>query len=246
MLRVEGLPLVRVPAITAAQMAEVDRAAVEEYGIHLEMLMENASRAIALAARVCLGGSVAGRRIVALAGPGNNGGDALGATRHLLNWGAAARAGIAVAPERLRPLPLVQYRALAAIGAEPAAGVDRAALSSADLILDGLLGYSVTGPARGNIAAFIDAANASGAPILAIDIPSGLDPDTGRPPGPSIVAAATVTLGLPKVGLLADAARREVGRLLLADIAVPPVAYERFGVDARGIFADGELVRVEI
>src|SRR2546425_7681496 len=127
MLRVEGLPLVRVPAITAAQMAEVDRAAVEEYGIHLEMLMENASRAIALAARVCLGGSVAGRRIVALAGPGNNGGDALGAPRHLLNWGAAARAGIAVAPGRLGPLPLGQYPAPAAVPAQAAARLGRAA-----------------------------------------------------------------------------------------------------------------------
>src|SRR2546425_10688350 len=106
MLRVEGLPLVRVPAITAAQMAEVDRAAVEEYGIHLEMLMENASRAIALAARVCLGGSVAGRRIVALAGPGHNGGDALGAPRHLFNLGPPARARLPVAPERMRPPPL--------------------------------------------------------------------------------------------------------------------------------------------
>src|SRR2546428_4367007 len=134
MLRVEGLPLVRVPAITAAQMAEVDRAAVEEYGIHLEMLMENASRAIALAARVCLGGSVAGRRIVALAGPGNNGGDALGATRHLLNWGAAARAGIAVAPGRLRPPPPVPKPAPAAIGAPPPPRGGRPAPPSPGLI----------------------------------------------------------------------------------------------------------------
>src|SRR2546425_12661638 len=119
MLRVEGLPLVRVPAITAAQMAEVDRAAVEEYGIHLEMLMENASRAIALAARVCLGGSVAGRRIVAPAGPGKNGGDAVGATRHLLDWGAAARGRLAVAPERLGPPPPVEKPAPAG-GAAPA------------------------------------------------------------------------------------------------------------------------------
>lgn len=244
MLHVEGLPVVRVPAITAGQMAEVDRAAVQEYGIHLEMLMENASRGIALAARTCLGGSVAGRRIVALAGPGNNGGDALGAARHLLNWGAAVASAVAVEPERLRALPLVQYRALAAIGAEPVPAVDHAALSSADLILDGLLGYSVTGPPRGDIAALIEAANASGKPILAIDIPSGLDPDTGQLLGACVVATATVTLGLPKTGLLAGAARRYVGRLLLADIAIPLVAYTRFGVDARGVFDRGELVLV--
>src|SRR5439155_14059726 len=244
MLRLEGLPLVHAPAITAAQMAEVDRAAVEIYGLHLEMLMENASRAIAMVARAFLGGSVARRPIIALAGPGNNGGDALGATRHLLNWGAAATVVIAVAPERLRSLPLAQYRALAAIGVEPAPNVDRAALAAADLILDGLLGYSASGAPHGDMAAFIEAADASGAPILAIDIPSGLDPDTGAQPGACVSATATVTLGLPKLGLLVPRARTHVGRLLLADIAIPAIAYERVGVDARGLFDRGELVLI--
>jgi NAD(P)H-hydrate epimerase len=243
MTRVHELPVVRAPAVTAAQMAEIDRAAVAEYAISLEMLMENASRGIALAARACLGGRVAGRGIVALAGPGNNGGDALGAARHLLDGGARVTVVLAATPDRLRPAPRRQYDALVAIGAPPRP-LDARALSIADLVLDGLLGYSVSGPPRGEIASLIVAANASRRPILAIDLPSGLDPDSGRPLGETIRAAYTVTLALPKFGLLRDEARPFVGELLLADIAIPPIAYRRFGLDASAVFHAGELLRV--
>ena len=77
-----------VPSVTAAQMAEIDRIATLELQIPVDVLMENASRQIAAAARAFLGGSVAGRRVIGLVGNGNNGGDAAGALRHLLNWGA--------------------------------------------------------------------------------------------------------------------------------------------------------------
>src|SRR5437773_1898899 len=100
----DDLPTLRdIPSATAAQMAEADRIASEELGIPLELLMENASHQIAVAARVFLGG-VAGKRIVAFVGSGNNGGDALGALRHLSGWGAIVGAVLSCAPERLRPL----------------------------------------------------------------------------------------------------------------------------------------------
>src|SRR5919202_1902820 len=148
------LPVVAAPALTAAQMAEVDRAAAEEYAIPLEILMENASRGVALAARAFLDGSVAKRRIVALAGPGNNGGDALAAARHLRNWGADVTCVLAQPADRLRPLARRQFEMLAAVRArfsDPAA----ATFGGADLLLDGLLGYSVSGPPRGQVASLI-------------------------------------------------------------------------------------------
>jgi NAD(P)H-hydrate epimerase len=240
----EELPALRVPAVTAKQMAEIDRAAAEEYAIALDLLMENASRGIAVGARALLGGSVSGRRVVALAGPGNNGGDALGAARHLHNWGADVRCVLAQPADRLRELPHRQYQALAALPIPLEHGLAPNAFAGADVVLDGLLGYSASGAPRGGIAAMIDAANGSRVPILAIDLPSGLDPDTGAPLGTAIVAVVTVTLGLPKVGLVAERASRHVGTLLVADIAVPPEAYVRFGIDARGVFRDGDVVRV--
>ena len=191
----------------------------------------------------------AGKRILALAGHGNNGGDALGAARHLLNWGARVATTLAGPAGRLRPVPRRQYDALAAIGEPPHAlderGFDERSLADADLVLDGLLGYSASGPPRGEIASLIAAANRSARPILAIDLPSGLDPDSGRPLGEAIRAAFTVTLALPKVGLMHAAARPFVGELLLADIAIPAVAYERFAIDATRVFHAGELVRID-
>lgn len=94
------------------------------------------------------------------------------------------------------------------------------------------------------MAKLVDAANKSGVPILAVDIPSGLDPDTGASPGVVIRAAATATLALPKTGLVARAARDAVGELLVADIGIPHLAFARVGVDTRRLFDGGDLLRV--
>lgn len=220
-------------------MAEVDRVASEELAIPLEVLMENASHQIAGAARVFLGG-VTGKRIVALVGGGNNGGDAMGALRHLSGWGAEVRAVLSGPAERLRPLARRQHDILEKLGvrSETAAALD------ADLIIDGLLGYSASGPPRDGVADLIRAANASRVPILAVDLPSGLHPDTGEPLGVTIRAALTVTLALPKRGLLATRSRGLVGELLLANIGIPPQAFDRLAIETRGLFESGDLVRI--
>jgi len=239
----EDLPATSgVPTVTAAQMAEVDRAAVE-LGISVEMLMENAARQVALACRAMLG-EVAGRRIVCLAGPGNNGGDALAAARRLHGWGAEVRCVLSSDREHLRgDLVARQHDVLERLGVA-IAGPGAARLADAELIVDGLLGYSVRGAPRGAVETLIREADRSRVPILAVDLPSGLDPDTGAPLGIAIRAAVTVTLALPKVGLLSTSSRSLVGDLLLADIGVPPTIYERFGIDTRSCFASGDLVRV--
>jgi NAD(P)H-hydrate epimerase len=232
-----------MPAVTAAQMAEVDRAAVEELGISIEMLMENAARQVALACRTILGG-VDGRRVVCLVGTGNNGGDALAAARRLRGWGADVRCVATAGRDGLHgDLNKRQHDILGRIGIQ-VSGPDAARLDEADLLVDGLLGYSVRGAPRGDVELLIREADRSRIPIVAIDLPSGLDPDTGDPLGIAIRAALTVTLALPKRGLLRTASRNLVGELLLADIGIPPSAYDRFGIDARRAFVDGDLVRV--
>lgn len=219
-------------------MAEADRIASDELGIPLELLMENASHQIASAARLYLG-AVAGKRIVALAGSGNNGGDAMGALRHLSGWGANVRTVLSGPAERLRPLARRQHDILETLG------VPRdAAVGDADLLIDGLLGYSAAGPPREPVADLIRAANASRLPILAVDLPSGLHPDTGEPLGVTIRAALTVTLALPKRGLIATRSRALVGELLLADIGIPPQAFDRLAIETRGLFESGDLVRI--
>ncbi len=235
----DSLPALRdFPSATAAQMAEADRIASEGFGIPLELLMENASHQIAVAARMFLG-AITGKRIVAFVGSGNNGGDALGALRHLRGWGADIDAVLSGPAERLRPLARLQHDILGMLGVP----LDAAA-EEADLLIDGLLGYSAIGPPRDAVADLIRAANATRLPILAVDLPSGLHPDTGEPLGVTIRAALTVTLALPKRGLIATRSRALVGELLLADIGVPPQAFDRLGIETRGLFDVGNLVRI--
>lgn len=232
----------RPPAVSAAEMARADRVAIQQIGIPEVALMENAASRIAEAARIVLGGA-SGKRVVAIAGRGNNGGDALAAARHLLGWGADARGALAPPRQALRPLAELQARALEGAGAslQP---LDALALAGADLLLDGLLGYGASGAPRGDVARAIALAAAAGVPVLAVDLPSGLDPDGGGAAGAVLDATWTVTLALPKTGLLAPQARTHVGVLLLADIGIPARAYLPRAVDTAAIFAAGTLVRV--
>jgi NAD(P)H-hydrate epimerase len=249
------LPIARrVATATAAQMAEADRIATLEMQIGVDILMESASRQIAATARVYLGGRVAGMRVVALVGSGNNGADAAGALRHLANWGARVRAECSAPRERQRETTRVQLSRLLLATSDqsvvhdasdgPPRHGDGMPRLEADLILDGLLGYSARGAPTGAVAGLITAANGSSTPIVAVDIPSGLDPDTGETPGAAIRAAVTVTLALPKRGLVDARAGPLVGELVLADIGIPPSAFRRLGIETKGMFTDGDLLRV--
>jgi hydroxyethylthiazole kinase-like uncharacterized protein yjeF len=259
-MTLDALPRIaarQIPTATAAEMAEADRFASEVLGIPLEALMESAARQIAAAARAFLG-ELEGQIVAAVVGTGNNGGDALAALRHLLGWGAEVDAFVAGPPDGLQPLARRQYDILKKLGVplyDTTTLDDRFLvhrLRGRNLILDGLLGYSTRGAPRGEIARLIAVATAASAggtlPILAVDLPSGIHPDTGEPLDPArhgaIAAALTVTLALPKTGLLRDAARGCVGELLLADIGIPAKAYEAIGLDAPSVFAAGDLLRI--
>jgi NAD(P)H-hydrate epimerase len=111
-----------------------------------------------------------------------------------------------------------------------------------DLIVDALIGYSLTGDPAEPFACLIRWANAQPAPVLSLDTPSGLDVTTGVPARPCVRATATLTLALPKTGL---PGAREAGHLYLADISVPPLLYRRMAIEVGDLFGDASIVPLE-
>lgn len=236
MLLVDG-----VAYVTAEEMRRIDQAAIEKCGIDVLSLMENAGVATALLARRMLGGSACQKRIACLVGKGNNGGDGLVASRHLHNWGADVTAVLSSGREGLGEVSLRQLRSVEAMGIRVLGAT--ADFKGFDLLLDALLGYNAKGAPREGVASLIRRANDSGVPILAVDIPSGLDPTSGEPNDPCIVAKATLTLALPKTGFLNPASREFVGDLFLGDVSIPRQVYAEYSV-ASMLFKEGQVVRI--
>jgi NAD(P)H-hydrate epimerase len=236
-----------IPSISTGQMREVDRLMIEELGITLVQMMENAGRALARLARDrFLTPSITRMRVVVLAGGGGNGGGGLACARNLHNWGADVRVITPAPPADLDDVPRHQRNVLVALGVPIDVATTAEDLPDADLVIDALIGYSLGGPPRGVTASLIRAANDHPAPTLALDVPSGIDATTGTVHEPSIQAAATLTLALPKHGLLAPEAAEAVGELYLADIGVPPDLYIRssIGIRVRSPFATEDIVRL--
>ncbi|MEV7445894.1 NAD(P)H-hydrate dehydratase [Streptomyces sp. NPDC091204] len=170
-------------------------------------------RAAAGLAAVCAGllGRVYGSRVVLLVGPGDNGGDALHAGARLARRGAAVTA-VPMDPERMHPGGLAALRA--------AGGrVEEAVPHRADLVLDGLLGIGGKGGLRPAAAALVERIP-SGVPVVAVDLPSGVDADTGEVAGPAVTADVTVTFGAYKPGLLIDPGASRAGVVRLVDIGL--------------------------
>jgi NAD(P)H-hydrate epimerase len=226
-------------------MREVDRLMVSVLGISLLQMMENAGRALAELARIQLS-EVIRRRIVVLAGRGGNGGGGLAAARRLANWGAEVRVVLARSESELVEAAAHQLTTLREMGMAVHPQPDAATvLRDADLVLDALLGYSVDGPPRQPEADLIRAVNSGPAPIVALDLPSGLDPDSGVAYDPTIRAKHTLALALPKPGLFDTRASAHVGELWLADISVPASAYAALGISVPPLFARSDLIRIK-
>jgi NAD(P)H-hydrate epimerase len=221
-----------VPALTTDQMRDVDRAVVDDLHIELVQMMENAGRNLAELAIV----RFSPISVTILAGPGGNGGGGLVAARHLANRGCQVQVVLSE-PDRLTPVPAHQADILARMGVTIASRP-----SAADLVIDALIGYSLRGDPTGTAAELITWANDQAAPVLALDTPSGLDLTTGVAGTPAVQATATLTLALPKVGLL-DAP--SAGELYLADISVPPLVYQRMGIAIPPLFSDCTLLRID-
>jgi NAD(P)H-hydrate epimerase len=244
------VPALPVPALSADQMSRVDRIMVDDFGVTVLQLMEVAGRAVAAWARErFLGGDARGKTVLVLAGSGGNGGDGMVAARFLHSWGGHPAVWLSHEAANLQGAAAHQLRSLRTLGlsihppAEP--GRDGpGALPDADLIVDALLGFGLSGAPTGPAARLIAEANAHSAPVLAVDLPSGLDARTGDPYDPCIRADATLTLALPKIGLLAPAARSVIGELAMADIGIPAEAYDRIGVHVEPLFGERSIVRV--
>jgi NAD(P)H-hydrate epimerase len=240
----ETLPFPGMPALSAAQMGRVDHMMTDELGLDVLQLMERAGWAVATFARArFLAGDPRERRVVILAGSGGNGGDGLVAARLLLGWGARVTVALSHPTEQMRGAAAHQRRILTALGF-PGFAPPTAEFPEADVVIDALLGFGLSGSPTGIAATLIRAANGQSAPILAVDLPSGLEATDGTIFDPCIRAAATLTLALPKTGLLTPRARSVVGELSVADIGVPEAAYTRLGITVGPVFATREIVRI--
>jgi len=240
------VPAGSVPHLTTDQMIEVDRAMIEDYEIDLVRMMENAGRNLAhLARERFFDGDPRGRRVVVLAGTGGNGGGALVAGRRLHGYGTDVDVFITRRDADFTPVPQRQLAILRRMGLviEDAELVDRC--DPPDLIIDGLIGYRLSGAPGGAAGVLIRWANEQDVPVLSLDVPSGVDTTTGVVYDPAIRADATLTLALPKEGLRTPGVAGLVGDLYLADISVPPELYEKFlGLDVGPIFSGSEILRL--
>lgn len=213
------------PAITTEQMREVDRIAMEETGPNLFQMMENAGRNLALMAVEILGEKRKAARVVVLSGTGGNGGGGICAARHLANHGIDVTLCITNI-DKLGEVPAYQrhiFQSTSGVEVPFEALNDQ----SFDLIIDAIIGYSLQAAPRGDALEFIQWANSIDAPILSLDVPSGVDSTTGETSGECIHAHTTMTLALPKTGLTSE----KTGRLYLADIGIPESVYNGMELD---------------
>lgn len=226
---------IAVPAVTAAQMREVDRICVEETGPNLYQMMENAGHGLARLAMDKAGAGWRSARYLILAGAGGNGGGGICAARHLANRGLDVALCLAE-PEKLSEVPASQ-RAIFSFAAGREIAPDQLDTLRPTLVLDALLGYSLCGAPRQPYAALIRWANQAGAPILSLDIPSGVDATSGQTPAAFVRPTWTLTLALPKTGL----AHAACGQLFLADLGIPPAVYARIDLSYASPFDNSFL-----
>jgi hydroxyethylthiazole kinase-like uncharacterized protein yjeF len=228
----------RVPSLDSAALRAIDGAAERDYGLDTLQLMEVAGFQIARTAADLLD-TVLGKRVVIAAGGGNNGGDALAAARFLFQRGGDIQVWMR-ARQRLSPLTAHHRLTTERLGIRMY-DADPDPLPAGDLVLDGLLGTGIQLPLRADVARLIQTINESRMPVLAVDIPSGLDADTGAGQEDCIQARWTVTLGLPKLALTVGP---PVGRLFLADIGLPPALFGQHAPSVRGLYAIADLLEL--
>jgi len=236
-----------MPYLTGEEMREVDRAMIADYRIEVIQMMENAGFVLALLARDrFLDGDPVGRNVLVLCGSGNNGGGGLVAARRLHAWGANVRVFTARPPETFLGVPEHQLDILQRLEVPCTHAGEPTVLGEYDVVLDAIIGYGLNGPPREEAAHLIELCNELAQPVLSLDVPSGIDVTSGEAPGAAVRATATLTLALPKIGLVRDGAEPFVGELYLGDIGVPPELYRGHGLayDVAPLFARAPYLRI--
>ena len=211
--------------LTRAEVRSIDQRAAEELGLPTLVLMENAGRG---ATEILLSALAPGDRVLIACGTGNNGGDGAVVARHLDTTGHLPRVVWFGATDRLRGDAATQHTILARAGISQetwdfrrAEAELRALFDTADWIVDGVLGTGLDRPVTGALKTVIEAMNASGKPVLALDLPSGLDCDMGAPQGATVRARLTATFVAAKRGFAQPGARGFTGAVHIVDIGVP-------------------------
>jgi NAD(P)H-hydrate epimerase len=213
-------------------MQAIDAAAIDTVGIPRLLLMEHAGLAVARAVRTYAPATFA--PVLVCCGTGFNGGDGLAAARHLREWGYPLRIVIAGSMDRLRDEPSTYATILRRLGVRLHVVTEVSELKPLErwlgacgLAIDALLGIGVRGGVREPMASLIRLLNRSGKPIIAVDIPSGLNGDTGNVQGVAVKASMTVTFGLPKRGCMVGKGPSHVGKLIADPITIPRLLLER-------------------
>ncbi|HEV2028381.1 MAG TPA: NAD(P)H-hydrate epimerase [Candidatus Dormibacteraeota bacterium] len=222
-----------LPLLSSRLVKEVDALAQGRYGISVDWLMEAAGWQVA---RFCKGPTAV------VCGVGNNAGDGLAAARHLHRWGRLASV-CCVDPERLQGAAAQELRALKRIGVSVSTELR---LDEVEEAVDAIFGTGLSRPPEAVFAKWIEAINGSQLRVIAVDVPSGLDADSGVAYAPCVHAQTTVTLGLPKPGLLAGDGPRVAGEIWVADIGVPFEAYAAVGLEVPpNLFSAADRVRLD-
>ena len=242
--------------VTAAQMVALEQAS-EYNGVSTDTLMEQAGLAVAKVARDELGyimGATSGTNLLVLVGPGNNGADGLVTARHMRRWGAEV--AIYVVSKRPDPDPNMQVALRYGVNVYYAgddASLDKLQqlLGRSRMVIDAVLGTGRARPLEGSIKQIAKRVNslrcqANRPLILAVDLPTGLNADTGAFDPSGIVADLTVALGFPKVGLLAFPGKERVGRLKIVDIGLPEGMKEEEAVDLELLTPDWAAAQLPI
>jgi len=231
-----------IPILSRAQMRAFDRYAIETCHVPGVVLMENAGRGAADVAARLLPSGLGGARVVVVCGAGNNGGDGFVVARHLWSRGADVRVFLAGSPERVFGDARINHDSYLDLGGQVTvvrpteAAVEKgglaeleAALALADLVVDALFGTGLDRTIAASMAAIIEAINRAPGRRLALDIPSGLDADSGAPLGACVEAHDTVCFGHLKVGLLTPQGARLAGRVHVCDLGVPDTILGKVG-----------------
>jgi hydroxyethylthiazole kinase-like uncharacterized protein yjeF len=222
-----------LPSLTSRQVKEVDALAQERFGISLDWLMEAAGWQVA---RFCPAATTV------VCGVGNNAGDGLAAARHLHRWGKLERV-CCMDPARLQAAAAQELVAMRRIGIQVSSDLR---LDGAEAVVDAIFGTGLSRPPAGPFAKWIEAINSSQLRVISVDVPSGLDADSGVAYAPCVQAHTTVTLGLPKAGLLENDGPRLAGEVWVADIGVPFEAYAMVGAQVPPkLFSSADRVRLD-